>query len=377
MAKQNAINSTINSATSGVTVNDNTGALSTSATTTNQVQIGNASGQLTGLTVGTNGQVLVGSSAAAPVFATLTTDSSPATIAYTTGAGSLQIKVNSAVKVTTFTGSGTWTADARTTWVKVYFWNSGSGGGSGRRGATTAAGGGGGGQPGTFIVMEGPISTFGSPVTVTIGGTSAGGTAISVDNTNGNPGSLSNRTTFGSIISGNPSVQAAGGTTTTAAGATSINGWYYDSNSQQSTNPNGGAGSNTTGTTPSAITANMWPTGGGGGSGANSTTPQQAGSGSLIRALDSTTLVAGGVGGLEGTTATTGGNAGNSGVNIRTGGTGGGGGGGMTTTAAQVTGGNGGIPGGGGGGGGGSINGTNSGKGGDGARGECWVIEFF
>lgn len=60
-------------------------------TTNHAVQVGTGALGLTSLTVGTNGQVLLGSTAANPVFGTLT--SSDSSIAFTTGAGTLSLQV--------------------------------------------------------------------------------------------------------------------------------------------------------------------------------------------------------------------------------------------------------------------------------------------
>jgi hypothetical protein len=62
------------------------------------------SSALTALTVGTNGQVLLGSTGADPVFATLT--SSDSSIAFTTGAGTLSLQVAGAVGKTITGNSG-------------------------------------------------------------------------------------------------------------------------------------------------------------------------------------------------------------------------------------------------------------------------------
>jgi hypothetical protein len=59
------------------------------APTNHAVPVGNSSGNLSSLTVGTNGQVMVGATGANPAFATLT--SSAGTITYTTGANTLNI----------------------------------------------------------------------------------------------------------------------------------------------------------------------------------------------------------------------------------------------------------------------------------------------
>jgi len=68
MATINAINSTINSSTSGVTVNSNVGLLSTIATTNHGVLLGNASGQISSLAVAATGSTLMGVTGADPAF---------------------------------------------------------------------------------------------------------------------------------------------------------------------------------------------------------------------------------------------------------------------------------------------------------------------
>jgi hypothetical protein len=60
-------------------------------TTNHAVQIGNASGSLTSISLGTNGQVLIGATGADPAFATLT--SSDSSITFTPGANSLSLQV--------------------------------------------------------------------------------------------------------------------------------------------------------------------------------------------------------------------------------------------------------------------------------------------
>lgn len=66
-------------------------------TTNHAVQVGNAGGTLTSLAVGTNGQVLVGSTGTDPIFATL--GSSGGSITYTTGAGTLNLDLTSPVSI--------------------------------------------------------------------------------------------------------------------------------------------------------------------------------------------------------------------------------------------------------------------------------------
>jgi hypothetical protein len=81
-----------------------------SGTTNNAVQIGNVGGSLTSLAVGTNGQVLLGATGAAPAFANLT--STGGTISFTTGANSLNLETSSATANSFTTNSGTATPAA-------------------------------------------------------------------------------------------------------------------------------------------------------------------------------------------------------------------------------------------------------------------------
>ena len=72
-------------------------------TTTNAVQIGNSSGSLTSLALGTNGQVLLGATGAAPAFAALT--STGDTLTFTPGVNSLNIDVTQPLSVS-YGGTG-------------------------------------------------------------------------------------------------------------------------------------------------------------------------------------------------------------------------------------------------------------------------------
>lgn len=74
--------------------------------TAHSVQVGNGTGTVTQLSVGSNGQLLCGSTGADPAFTTLTSTGS--TVTYTTGAHTLNVDVTNAVKVvaTDNTGAG-------------------------------------------------------------------------------------------------------------------------------------------------------------------------------------------------------------------------------------------------------------------------------
>jgi hypothetical protein len=298
--------------------------------------------------------------------------------------------INRASKVTTYTSSDTWTKDVRTNWVKVMVFPSGQGGGSGRRGLTTVSGGGGGGCAGNGSYYEGPSSVFGNTETVTIGGTSNGGSAQTVDDTNGNPGNAANVSTFGNITTYVSASVPGGGTTTNAAGGLGSGlgtTFWLISAGPAGPNTNGGTGRNIAGSSSitgmveassGGGTSPLGGASGGGGGGADSVTERSGAAGQGFTNRTGTVITAGGTAGLESTIinggdgnpmATTGG--------LYSGGTGGGGGGGQKSGVVAGNGGTGGIPCGSGGGGGGSLNGTNSGAGGNGARGQIIVIEFF
>lgn len=84
-----ATGNSINANNAGIQGYDGAGTWNASALTQYQVQIGGANNHtLAGVSVGTNGQVLLGSTGAAPVFATLTGTGG---ITFTSGAGSLVI----------------------------------------------------------------------------------------------------------------------------------------------------------------------------------------------------------------------------------------------------------------------------------------------
>lgn len=72
-----------------------------SGTTNHAVQIGNASGTLTSLTIGTNGQALIGATGADPAFASLT--STAGSLTYITGLNLLSINLASFIPTTSWT----------------------------------------------------------------------------------------------------------------------------------------------------------------------------------------------------------------------------------------------------------------------------------
>lgn len=404
----------------------NTVTLNLTGTTNHAVQIGNATSSLSSLAVGTNGQVLIGSTGANPVFASLT--SGDGSITFTPGPGTLSLQAvggggAGGVITTTFNtpGSFTWTKNINTSYVEVWGWCGGGGGGSGAATALNNQGGGGGGS-GSFFRFKGPSSFFGATETVVVGQGGTGG--ASVTSGNGNNGTNGTISSFGKIIvplvvnnavanstisslnqfgagGGAPSFVFgySGGIFTDDAGLILNSG---NSNFQYSapvagiaptnTIHGGGGGSFVAGANglsvggyaPYGLPSRgsfafmyMLPTSGGqGGSVDPSLNYYNGGTGGNIFGFDTTTvLAAGGTAGVaSGSTNGGNGNAMPSSGGLVFGGTGGGGG--ASDPNLGGNGGDGGFPGGGGGGGGAASVGKPSGAGGNGAGGLVIVIEW-
>jgi len=286
--------------------------------------------------------------------------------------------------VTTFnSGTGNWTANARTQYVKVYMWGGGAGGGSGRKGTTGASFGGGSGGSGQVCVFEGPVSFFSGTIAYSIAASANGGAAQSTDATDGNPGTVGNNTTFGSLVALG-GLQGSGGTNGSGSPGQSRATLGSFAKNVYTTSATGG-GSATAGNngfpagtnSATASYAQASATSGGGGGGADVVVARAGGDGGNIQAADGTILIAGAAGGIASGTI----NGANGSSSTLTGsisaGLGGGGGGGCFTTTAG-TGGNGSAPGGGGGGGGGGLSVVaNSGAGGSGAAGRIIIVESF
>jgi hypothetical protein len=302
-------------------------------------------------------------------------------------------------KITTFSASGTWTRDARTTFADVILWGAGGGGGSGARQVSGSASSGGGGGGGGFLQRARfTTAELGASQTVTIGAGGAGGAAQTVDGTAGNDGGAGGDTTFGSLLrargggagargglgigsgggsSGQMAAPAVNGSNATGGAAASLGGASGGSAAAGASNTvpggGGGGGGGTSGGAGSpGGGATYGSSGGGAGGGISTGSVAAAGgsSGALYR-TGSGVIASGGGTGVAGTS---GANASLTTGPIDDGGTGGGGGGAHATSPGA--GGTGGV-GAGGGGGGASQNGANSGAGGAGGAGQCVVIEYF
>jgi hypothetical protein len=273
-------------------------------------------------------------------------------------------------QIDVYTSSGTWTKPTWAQSVRIYMMGAGGGGGSGRRGAAgTTRGGGGGGASGSMTVVEIVASDLPATVSYTVGIGGTGGTAITVNGTDGNPGVAGSDTYIGSgfaTYQAGATGGAAGGGGTGSAGtagvtASQYGNWFGRDGGAGSLGGAAGAG----GRSFDPATSNCGGGGGGGGGIGGTDVLGSAGAGG-----DGALSAISPAGGAAGISAGQNGNPGTDVTLLNTVRGGGGGGGGMgSKTTAAGTGGAGGKWGGGGAGGGASLNGFNSGAGGAGASG--------
>lgn len=287
-------------------------------------------------------------------------------------------------------GSSTYTPPANLLYAHVCCIGGGGGGGSGRKGAAgTNRSGGAGASAGTLARKLVKKSEIGASVTVTVGAGGTGGAAQTTNSTNGNSGTAGGDSSFGSLVVAKSGNGGGGGTTATVTGGTGVSVSAMTPNYSEWSIPSIVGGSSGTGTGSAGTVIAFGIPGAGGGGGINTSNAQGNGAaGSQIRKNDGTTNTAAAAG--NATTPTPAGNGlDNQLTNITPvyptlntiglGTSGGGGYGNLANSGSENWGGgNGGLYGGAGGGGGAGVDSTtDSGKGGDGARGCVIIIEFL
>lgn len=273
------------------------------------------------------------------------------------------------IQVYTAPGAATWTkpvwANANSV-VEIHDMGAGGGGGSGRRGAAASVRcGGGGGASGTYATIRTRAGLLGVTVAVTVGAGGTGGAGQTVNSTNGNNGTAGGNSLFGTIraLGGNP---GSGGSATSGVGGASLG-----VTTPFSVVSSAGGAASTTGGVGGAGQGGAASISSGAGAGGGITTANAAsggGAGAAYTSNFSTVTAPGGV------PAGAGGGGGSGSPAIFTFGvsmgTGGGGGGSSSVAGAGI--GGAGEVGAGGAGGGASLDGFNSGAGGNGGNG--WVV---
>jgi hypothetical protein len=269
-------------------------------------------------------------------------------------------------QVDIFTTNGTYTIPAWAQRLEVILVGAGGGGASGTSGDATANRiGGGGGGAGGYVAETFDISELSGPLTVTVGSGGAGGLGVIGTSglRSGAPGAASTLSVNGLVVlsanggAGASSSSGAGGSGGMGSSGLGASGGASISTGVAGNGADGlGAGPGAGGGGGALDTASVQRSGGNGGQG-------HAIGGALRRAL----------GGLGATSLGGAGTAGSNKAWAR--GTASGGGGGSASASSNGgAGGSGGVPGGGGGGGGACRTASTSGKGGDGGRGEVWIM---
>lgn len=275
---------------------------------------------------------------------------------------------------TKFMANGVFTKNANTKYIRTMSWGAGGGGGSGcAQVLGTNSFGGHGGAAGAPMNVYSEASAFppASNITIGVGGLGGAATAGVLGNVGGVGTSTIVQTNVGDIVAAGGAGGAGG---TTNQGSFTLGGRGLD-NWQPLVG--GGSSPSVTDSAPSLfnIFAPGAPAGGGAGAGVSNLGTDGSGAigGSILVGI--TTVLLGGSAGVA-----PGGSAGAGNMfttEAYIGGGSGGGGGAGNAAGNGGNGGNGGGAGAAGGGGGSCLTPNTSGKGGDGFRGEVWLIEYF
>lgn len=290
---------------------------------------------------------------------------------------------NQSYLLTEFIASGTFTKSQNSKRVVMFGIGAGGGGGSGRQGAAGENRfGGGGAGGGATVWRQFAASELPATITVTIGTGGTGGAAQASTSTNGNAGTIGGDTTIGAYLTAKGGLGGSGGTTT--AGTAGVGGPIgtcvppYGPFALSGANGAGG-GTNAGGNSASAGFANTGGAAGAGGggisSGNTSATTTGAGGGIYNNGALVSGATASAVTRPDGATYSCKSLFWSSSL-LTTYGPGTGPSGGYPGSASSGAGGFGGT-GAGGGGGAATLNGTASGRGGDGGNGYVAILEIF
>jgi hypothetical protein len=277
-------------------------------------------------------------------------------------------------------GSGTIALPTGARYVSFTLIGGGGGGGSGARGAANANKSGGvGGRGGGYVsILPTPVSIFTWPISYSVGVGGAGGAARELDTSAGNKGFNGTETTITSNSNIIKAISGAGSSGGSNVGNTGSGFALANVNGILGAGPLGSSSavtaSNATANSNGSTGSNIhFPSSGGPGGGISSTSTIFNGGNGTPLGTANIYVVNGGLAGVSGDELGKNGNT----DSFTKAGTGGGGGRATAVTLAGNAGGNGALYGGGGGGGSASVNGQNSGAGGNGADGRIQITFWY